>query len=279
MKALFSTSGHLYANANSEIGYESAEEPIIVTNAGYLKVDTQTVKVRRKKGRNDYQIIYVAGGCVEFIENNSLWSAEKGAIKIYKPNEPQMYTCHAKQKAEIYWIHFTGSDAQKLLSNCELDMNNIGFHHDIVLNFKKCIDELQVKRKNFDIYVNGLLTSLIAEIGRCCQSKYKDVSLIDRAIKIINTTYDKSWTVKELSDMCHLSEYRFLHKFKEQTGYPPMRYCTMVKMEQAKSVLMDTTMAIAEIAQMFGYDSPLYFSRVFKSYTGISPTDFRKHKK
>ena len=74
--------------------------------------------------------------------------------------------------------------------------------------------------------------------------------------------------------------YDYLRKiFKKEIGMSPLEYMTSLRMKNAERLL--STMwangcAIAEIAQMCGYENALYFSRVFKKYYSYSPTQFLK---
>lgn len=72
--------------------------------------------------------------------------------------------------------------------------------------------------------------------------------------------------------------YDYLRKvFKKEIGMSPLEYMTSLRMknaEQLLSAVWTRGCAISEIAQMCGYDNPLYFSRVFKKYYGCSPTQF-----
>ena len=72
--------------------------------------------------------------------------------------------------------------------------------------------------------------------------------------------------------------YDYLRKvFKKEIGKSPLEYMTSLRMKNAERLLStDWTneRAIAEIAQMCGYENPLYFSRVFRKYYGGSPTQF-----
>lgn len=54
-------------------------------------------------------------------------------------------------------------------------------------------------------------------------------------------------------------------------GLSPMQYLNNQRMEKAKDFLLSNTMTISNIAHLVGFDDPLYFSRVFKKYTGVSP--------
>ncbi len=62
--------------------------------------------------------------------------------------------------------------------------------------------------------------------------------------------------------------------FKKETGLSPLGFLTTTKMTFAKKLLANQTinhLNINEIASMCGYDDALYFSRVFKKQTGVSP--------
>ena len=50
-----------------------------------------------------------------------------------------------------------------------------------------------------------------------------------------------------------------------------------VKMRKAKALLQDPLNQIQDVAYEIGYENPKHFTRAFKKYYGISPTDFRKN--
>lgn len=64
--------------------------------------------------------------------------------------------------------------------------------------------------------------------------------------------------------------------FKQKTGIALVEYLTLLKMERAKKLMADETLKIYEVGSRLGYQDVEYFSRVFKRYTGQTPTNFRK---
>jgi len=74
--------------------------------------------------------------------------------------------------------------------------------------------------------------------------------------------------------------YDYLRKiFKKEMGMSPLEYMTSLRMKNAErllSTMWTSGYAIAEVAQMCGFENALYFSRVFKKYYGYSPTQFIK---
>ena len=55
----------------------------------------------------------------------------------------------------------------------------------------------------------------------------------------------------------------------------PMQYILQLRISVAKNYLESSNKNITEIADAVGYDNPLYFSRLFTKYTGMSPKEYR----
>ncbi len=68
----------------------------------------------------------------------------------------------------------------------------------------------------------------------------------------------------------------FIRNFKLYTKTTPLNYILSIRIANAQSLLENTKYNITEIAAIAGYDNPLYFSRLFKKQTGLSPSEYRK---
>ena len=79
-------------------------------------------------------------------------------------------------------------------------------------------------------------------------------------------------------DICQKFGYSrsYLNKlFQSELGVTPLVYATYRKIEKSKALLRETPLNIAQIAAGLGFESPQYFSRVFKRCTGMTPTAYR----
>ncbi|MBB6729927.1 helix-turn-helix domain-containing protein [Cohnella zeiphila] len=65
--------------------------------------------------------------------------------------------------------------------------------------------------------------------------------------------------------------------FKEKTGTNFSDYILTVRMNKATEMLRETDLKIQEIASLVGYYTVASFNRVFKRFTGITPSEFRRH--
>lgn len=85
----------------------------------------------------------------------------------------------------------------------------------------------------------------------------------------------KHMPLTQLAKLASLSLSRFSHLFKEQVGETPLQYLEHRRVERAKELLQMTGRTVSQIAYECGFESPFYFSRVFKRNTGLSPKQFR----
>lgn len=71
--------------------------------------------------------------------------------------------------------------------------------------------------------------------------------------------------------------------FKKEVGLTPHEYLISLKMKRAKDIMLSgisnrySQFSVSQIAEACGFSEPLYFSRVFKKYYGVSPANFIKN--
>lgn len=82
--------------------------------------------------------------------------------------------------------------------------------------------------------------------------------------------------LSEVANAMHVSTFYFCKMFKRATGMTFTDYLGRIRVEKAKSLLLNPNLRISEIAYAVGFQSLTHFNRVFRELTGQSPTDFRK---
>ena len=75
--------------------------------------------------------------------------------------------------------------------------------------------------------------------------------------------------------MAAMSENSLLRHFSGMIGITPMQYLARLRIRCAATLLHNTEMPVAEIAENAGFADPAYFSRVFRRETGMTPLDYR----
>ena len=68
----------------------------------------------------------------------------------------------------------------------------------------------------------------------------------------------------------------FIQNFKKVTKYTPAQYIVSLRIHNAMNLFETTRYNVSQIAAAVGYDNPLYFSRLFKKHTGMTPTEYKQ---
>ncbi|MGI4861713.1 MAG: helix-turn-helix domain-containing protein [Janthinobacterium lividum] len=81
--------------------------------------------------------------------------------------------------------------------------------------------------------------------------------------------------LEALAQLCNLSRYHFLRKFKNTFGNSPHAYLTQLRMGRARDLLVQGKLKITSVALECGYSQHSQFSTAFKRHFGHSPSDVR----
>ena len=92
----------------------------------------------------------------------------------------------------------------------------------------------------------------------------------------LEKNFHKQIAIEELSDRVNMCDRNFKRRFKAATGYPPIRYLQMIRIEEAKSMLEQQRYNVDEIARKVGYEDLSFFRKIFKRNTGLSPKSYEK---
>lgn len=108
------------------------------------------------------------------------------------------------------------------------------------------------------------------------KGKAEEKTIIGLAKKYVKENYSKDIDMAVVSNLLSMNYFYFSKLFKEETGMNFSGYMIKVRMEEARKLLDDPTHKIYEISSRVGYDNPKNFTRVFRSFYGMSPEHYRK---
>lgn len=101
--------------------------------------------------------------------------------------------------------------------------------------------------------------------------------MILQAVRYIEKNYqDAGLTEQNIADFLYISASYLSKLFKQKTGKNINSYITEIRMKQAKELLRQPRYKLYEIAAMVGYSDGNYFTKIFKKYTGLTPSEYRK---
>ena len=100
--------------------------------------------------------------------------------------------------------------------------------------------------------------------------------IVSRAIKYINEHYSEKLTLQQLADYLFISTWHLCRVLKKETNMNFVEILNNIRVEHAKQLLKAKNLKVYEICEKVGYSDIAYFSRVFRSVTGISPKQYRE---
>lgn len=86
----------------------------------------------------------------------------------------------------------------------------------------------------------------------------------------------EQWTIDQMAAECGLGRTRFTYYCRQMMNVSPLEYLLNLRIEQAKRLLTQTDLRVADIAQLAGFQSSQYFSTTFRRHTGLQPAQWRR---
>lgn len=99
---------------------------------------------------------------------------------------------------------------------------------------------------------------------------------VKRVIDRINEEFYEELTIDDLARTAMYSKFHFTRLFQRVTGLTPGRFLSAVRLQQAKQLLVTTSLTVTEICHRVGYASVGTFSSRFCDMVGASPSTFRR---
>ena len=86
---------------------------------------------------------------------------------------------------------------------------------------------------------------------------------------------DTDINVGDMAEAAATSRSGLQRRMKQLMGITPIEFLHQARMKRACQLLQETDKTVSEVAWMCGFNDPKYFSRCFKTATGMSPSDYK----
>jgi AraC family transcriptional regulator len=99
-----------------------------------------------------------------------------------------------------------------------------------------------------------------------------------RVAEFIQVHLAEEISLTALAKIVDLSLYHFARAFKQSFGAPPHRYHMACRMDRARSLLQRPELSVTQIGIQIGFRETSSFTRAFRKFTGLTPTEYRRHR-
>jgi AraC family transcriptional regulator len=103
----------------------------------------------------------------------------------------------------------------------------------------------------------------------------RTADVIGHVVEEIYERFSEPITIEDLARSARYSRFHLTRMFQQAMGVPPSQFLTSVRIQEAKRLLLSTSLSVKEIAARVGYSSHGTFSAKFKNTVGFSPSAYR----
>ncbi|MBP1989832.1 helix-turn-helix transcriptional regulator [Paenibacillus eucommiae] len=239
----------------------------------------------------DYYLIhYVNSGKGVFWSREQRYELGPGDLFIIFPNQLAAYTADTSNPWQYAWVGFTGSHADSLLQAVgiteDLHVLNIGDHERIPSLLTSIQDHFQPNNDFFDLPTGAYLRLLFFEFKKILEKNrpiainthQEGYAAVEKSIRWMITHYNQQVTIEQIADAMGYHRSHLAKLFTKYTGVSPTQYLFKLRMQRAQSLLLGN-FAVEQVAASVGYSDALYFSKMFKKWSGFSPSVYRQKMK
>ena len=190
------------------------------------------------------------------------------------PNEKIHYTVDKDSLWTISWVGVYGKFAYEIFNKIGVTPKNPVFKISNFETVSDLFEELYIhsfsEKLNDKIHITSLLYRLFSEFIPDNDSKQK-IDYVAEAAHIIDYNYNKNITVEDIAKKLYINPCYLSRMFKEEKKISVKQYIIEKRISRAKQMLESGNTSVNIVASSVGISDPLYFSRLFKKYTGFPP--------
>lgn len=255
-----------------------------------MKIIYSGVEYHNKKGcfskrqsQNLYGVFYFYTPFV-YEKNGKIMKGEAGDLLLSQPGE---IVYHGPQNHEESFINdwlYVSKDFSKLLEKYPIPFSqniNIGKNNITNYSIRTINKEENEKKIGYEDRINCILTEMIISLYRTYINMENETSetILESVHNQIMQSLNQKWTLQEMAKLSGYSFSHFSAIYSKQYGCSPKKDLLNARLKMAEQLLVYSNCSIGEIAERCGFNSIYYFSKCFKKYFCVSPSEFVKERK
>lgn len=252
----------------------------------------------------EFEISYIKSGEGLYIVNDKFYDIKANDIFLFSTNEPHCITevygtepmvlLNFQFEPRLIWSPegnvFDEKYLRVFLDRNENFENRLSRENPATKQIASLIEEIRtegiLRHESCELMIKVHLLHILVLLIRnynyvknvqTVSMRSLNLSNIEKAITFINNNLECELTLEVLAAKANMSRTYFSTAFKRLNGIPPWDYITLKRVGLAKELLSDHSRTIMDIATSCGFNNISHFNRIFKRYTGRTPSEYRKY--
>lgn len=235
----------------------------------------------------DHELVLITGGKGEAKIEDKVFLLKAGTMLYFSPGLRHAIKSSEESPLSFYGIHFVYLYADFINNQWKyengkgaLPVRNvfeIAAYQKMESLFGKLNRCWNEKTLGYEMICRSALLEILSQCMCHSEVNFASRKRVEEVLAFISQNPGRRITVGELAEMVKLSPDYLAAQFKCVTGFTIIQYMNRSRIDRAKILLLDESRKIREVAEMLGFSDEFYFSRTFKKYEGISPSNFVKN--
>jgi len=228
------------------------------------------------------KLYYLKKGDFHFVLDGKSFEASAGCLVLLPHGSMQTYHAYRDDTAEKYWFHFTMLSGDKDMFE-QISVGNVVPVPAADDKLISSLFETAIKCEHSNdlaVLLKGK-SAILRLVAYYLENTQTSVSVVQssssflKLTEYISNNLDRKLTIEEMAEVMHLSPNYFIRLFRSQFGTTPMKYITEQRLKLASRLLINKNYTVRDVAIKTGFSTVYYFDRIFKNYTGFTPTQYR----
>jgi len=231
-----------------------------------IKRTLHPLRACRSHQHSDWELIYNVSGTGTMSIQGKSYPFSPGTVVLLPPQIPH---CKISDDTfEDYYILFSTAKIQTEIYVFQDDCDQRIYHllHILYSTYHE---------QKEDSICNALFDALLGIVQPFAVNQIpgKYVQMLQR--RILSGFLNPEFALKDAVSDLPMNQDYLRRRFKQCFGCAPHVYLLQLRVDNAKQLLSEGNYTVAEAAYCSGFSDPLYFSRMFKKMTGVSPKQWK----
>ena len=251
------------------------EEKFVITEIKRVvmvgKNEYSTPRISFGRTLNHNELIFHFSGYATVFFDDLVLETKPNTIRFLPQGETKRYDVLRYELGECIDVCFS---ADRPLSP-QAFVIDVARNEKLGALFKKLFSTWVSKKEGYYFESVSLLYRILAEMQKGTSAPKQHKSKIAPAVELIHNEFlTRDFYLCELAAACNMGESYFQKLFKEIHGISPKKYIIQLKINHACDLLRLERYTVTQIAELCNFSDIYFFSRQFKEYMGITPTQF-----
>lgn len=237
--------------------------------------------------RECFVLHVVRSGEGRLLLNGEEFTLGEGFAFVLRAHQEAWYEADHENPWNYFWVGFSGVDAETCVRKAgfpkERPFRPVGCAEKLGEYLDEMLDAHQLnfwnslrRNANLMLFFSELIQDYTSTQSLRQGYSYSSSSYVRYVKDYIDRYYEKKLRIGAIAEYIGVNRSYLSNSFRRETGVSPQEYLMGIRIRRAQTLLRESGLMIAEIAQQVGYPDALAFSRIFRQRVGLSPSAYRR---